>query len=172
MRPILIAFLLVLIPSLAFAQGIPEGAMDYKATQSHKKNAKIVKDGIENAIEDMSFITRPIARSRLKDSNLPFKTIKVVVKGDKVTIQHDKRKVITSPVSGAAIQWKREDGEVFKVTQAVKPKLIVQTFYSEDGNKVLKYYFSEDYKKLTVNIVLKSPKLSGPLKYKLTYALQ
>ena len=76
---------------------------------------------------------------------------------------------MVADVDGKPVTWTRGDGEKFKVTQIVKPQLIIQTFFSEDGTKKIMYKFSEDYKKVTMSVSLKSPKLSAPLKYTLTY---
>ena len=164
-------FLALLVPMSASAQGIHSGDFGYKATQSKSKNEKIIKKGIEAAIEDMSFITRPIARGRLEDANKPFSQVDIKLTPKKVTINLDKRGGITAPVDGKPVDWTRKsDGKKFKVSQIVKPQLIIQTFFGEDGKKVVKYKFDKDYKNMTMEVVLSSPKLSGPLKYSLKYA--
>ena len=68
------------------------------------------------------------------------------------------------------MKWTREDGEVFGVTQKVSDKEIVQVFHADEGVKTLTYKFNDDFSKMDVAITLKSPKLSGPLNYKLAYA--
>ena len=148
------------------------GSMEFKAGESDSKNKKIIKNGIEKAIEDMSFITRPIARGRLEDSNIPFSKLLFKFTPTKATVQHDKRNPVIAPVNGKAITWTRKDGDKFKVTQIVKPQLIIQTFFSEDGKKSIKYKFTQDYKKVAVTIKLTSPKLTAPLKYTLHYVVK
>lgn len=168
MRKLLILVLMVLVPVFAFA--VPKQKMVFKATKSQAANEKIVKAGIEKAIEEMSFITKPIARKKLEKSNIAFESITIDHKGSKASIQHDGRKPVESPASGAQVKWTREDGEVFDVTQKVGDNDIVQVFHADEGVKTLKYDFSDDFSKMTVHITLDSPKLSGPLKYKLDYA--
>lgn len=167
MRKVLIALLLVLIP--VFATALPQQKLVYKAAQGQGVNEKIIKKGIEGAIEGMSFITRPIARGKLTKSNIAFKTITVEQKGSKISITHDARKPVVSPADGTKVKWTREDGEVFGVTQKVSDQEIVQVFHADEGVKTLKYVFNDDFSKMDVAITLDSPKLSGPLKYKLAY---
>ena len=167
-RNFLITFALVLLPALGFA--VPKEPMVFKATKSADANAKVISKGIEGAIKDMSFITRPIARRKLEKSNIAFKSIGFKFPGDKVSIQHDARKTVDSPADGGKAKWTREDGETFTVSQKVSDTEILQIFYADEGVKTLKYVFSDDFKKMTVHVTLKSPKLSGPLKYKLEYA--
>ena len=164
-----IAVLLLLLPAGVSAQGIPMGAMEFKTASSFEKDKKIIESGIEGAVEDMSFITRPIARSKLKKTNLPLKVLKFKITPKKVTIQHDSRNPAVSDVDGKPTKWKRQDGDEFFLSQVVKPQLIMQTFKDGDGKKVLKYKFSKDYKKLTMEVIVTSPKLAGPLKYTLNY---
>jgi hypothetical protein len=171
MRKLLTVLLLVLVP--AFALALPNNKeLKYKATKTHDANSRIIKKGIEGAIEDMSFITRPIARGRLEKSNKAFKTITVKLTGKKIMVRNDGRKPVTSPSNGSKVKWTREDGETFNVSQKVSDTKIVQIFYAEDGKKTLVYDFSDDFSKLKLSVTLESPKLSGPLKYTLAYAKQ
>lgn len=167
-RNFLITLALLLIPTFSFA--VPKQDMVFKATKSVSANEKVISKGIEAAIEDMSFITRPIARKKLEKSNIAFKSIGFKFPGDKVSIQHDARKTVDSPASGAKAKWTREDGETFTVSQKVSETEIMQIFYADEGVKTLKYVFSDDFTKMKVHVTLKSPKLSGPLKYTLEYA--
>ncbi len=159
-----------LMSATAAAQGVPTGDFTYKATQSKSQIQKKIKKGIEGAVEDMSFITRPIARGRLEDSNVPVDTVKIKLTPKLVTIQHGDRNPVRSNTEGKPVDWTRKsDGKSFKVSQIVKPQLMIQTFFSEDGKKVLKYKFSENYKKMTMEVILTSPKLGGPLKYEIDF---
>jgi hypothetical protein len=162
--------LFVLLPSIAFAQ-VPEGEVTYKAAESVKALRAKIDKGIEGAVEDMSFITRPIARSRLKDSNQIFSTLQFNVKGDKIAIAQGDRGWITM-TDGKPTKWEREDGETFTVTHSKDAHSITQKFKAEDGLKTLTYVFSKDLSKMSVSIELKSPKLGAPMKYTLQYARQ
>jgi hypothetical protein len=166
----LVFALFVFLPTLAFAQ-VPDGKVVYKAAESVKALRKKIDKGIEGAVEDMSFITRPIARSRLKDSNKIFNTITFDVNGSSVGIKQGDRPMITMK-DGKPTKWTRDDGETFTVTHTKGEHSITQTFKAEDGLKTLTYVFSKDLSKLSVSIELKSPKLGGPMKYTLQYARQ
>lgn len=164
---------IVLLVSLAFLipltlWAIPQEDMVWKSV-SHSSNKAKIKKGIEAAIDDMNFITRPIARSRLKDSNLAFRKITIKHQGSNIYVQHDNRKAIVSPANGSKIKWTREDGEVFTVTQKVSANKITQVFYAEDGKKLLVYKFNDDFSKMWVSIRVDSPKLPAPMRYTMVY---
>ena len=169
MRSYLLVVALLLVPAVANAADIPSGTTKFAAVASEKAMTAKIKQGIEAAVEDMSFITRPIARSRLKNSNEAFTTMTFKHVGHKLSIQHGDRKPVVSKDDGSRTKWTREDGETFVVTQKVSPNKIVQVFYAEDGTKTLTYNFSDGFSKLTVHVTLESPKLAAPMKYTLTY---
>ncbi len=164
----LISFILILGFSLNVSaqETWPTEAIEFKGTDTKKGEASI-KKGIESAIDDMSFITRPIARGKLEKSNLPFKKLVFQVTSKTVSIQHDERKPIVT--EGKPVQWTRDGGEKFQVTQVQNGEKLTQTFNSEDGKKVLVYTFSESFKKLNVDVLVTSGKISGPVKYTLHY---
>ena len=157
---------LILIPFALVA--VPKEKAEYNAT-SQAKNEKTIKDGIENAIDDMSFITRPIARKKLKKSNLAPKKLTFDFPGNKVSITHDSRKAVVSPADGSKTKWTREDGETFTISQKVEEKKITQKFFADEGNKTLIYTFNDDFSAVSVSVRLDSPKLPAPLKYKMNY---
>lgn len=131
---------------------------------------KHLEAAIEDTVDDMNFITRPIASGKLEKSNVVFKRVTLILDGDFVDIQHDNRKSIRSKSNGKdAVKWKRDDGEEFKVTQLRTGDHVVQTYTSEDGKKVIDYQLSADHKKLTMKVEVISSKLPKSLKYTLKY---
>ena len=158
----------VLLPGLLFA--VPKEKMTFKATKGHSANEKVIAKGIQGAIEDMSFITRPIAKAKLEKSNIAFKKVTFEFPGNKISIQHDDRKPVVSPADGSKTKWTREDGEVFTVSQKMSDDSITQIFYADEGVKTLTYKFNSDFNKMTMHVKLDSPKLGAPLKYTIAYA--
>lgn len=162
-------FLLVvglLIP--AGVSAVPKEDMVWK-TSGHKRNLSKIEKGIEKGIDDMNFITRPIARGKLKDANIAFKTIKIKFSGEKVSIQHDSRTAVSAPTDGSKVSWKREDGAKFKVTQKVSETKITQVFRGENGKKTLIYKFNKDFTEMWVSVRVDSPKLPEPVRYTMKY---
>ena len=135
-----------------------------------KPQQKALEAAIEDTIDDMNFITRPIARGKLKKSNSLFKKITLVVTEDTVEIQLDSRKSIRTKSDGKDVtKWKRDVGDEFKITQKREADHITQIYKGEDGSKVVDYNLSSDHKKLTMIIQVKSNKLPKPLTYTLRY---
>ena len=162
-------FLLViglLIP--AALNAVPKEDMVWKSSGQKRNQAKIEK-GIEKAIDDMNFITRPIARGKLKKANIAFKTIQIKFTGEKVSIQQGARTTIAAPVDGGKVSWTREDGDKFKVSQKVSETKITQVFQGENGKKTLVYKFNKEFTEMWVSVRVDSPKLPEPVRYTLKY---
>ncbi len=144
--------------------------MTFVLDGDEKPQQTALEASIEDTIDDMNFITRPIARGKLKKSNAIFKKITLVVADDTVEIQLDSRKSIRTKSDGKDVtKWKRDDGDEFKITQKRESNHITQTYRGEDGSKTMDYNLSSDHKKLTIIIQVKSDKLPKPLTYTLRY---
>lgn len=169
MRKTLILLVVLLVfPLVAFA--IPSGEMTFKSTKSEQANQSIIDKGIEAAIDDMSFLIKPIAKGKLEKTNNASKQIVVKMDGDKLTVRHDNRAPVTSAPDGKPFKWTREDGDVFTVTQKATENTITQVYFSDEGNKTMTYKFAPDFKTMTLDVKVDSPKLPAPLRYSITYA--
>lgn len=128
-----------------------------------------VNRAIEQAVARMNFITRPIARGRLKRTNQPYQRILIQHTQGQVSITTDQRAPIRTPANGTPIKWRREDGEMFDVSTEWENGSLEQTFAAEDGRRVNSFSVSPDGRTLTMEVTVTSPRLSQPLRYRLVY---
>jgi hypothetical protein len=124
---------------------------------------------IEQATASMNFITRPIARSRLKNTNPVYQTLRITREPDGVSIQFDQRQPLRVPIDGSTVPWTREDGQKFLVSARLDQEDLVQTFLAEDGERTNVFHVDAVGPTLTLRVVVTSPRLPGPLRYALTY---
>ncbi|HEX5520961.1 MAG TPA: hypothetical protein VFX29_04660 [Longimicrobiaceae bacterium] len=143
------------------------GTFTYDAAASDDINK-----AIEQGIAKMNFITRPVARGRLKKTNEPYKKIVIAQTPSEVSITTDNRAAIVTPANGTAIKWKREDGEVLDVHTAWADGKLVQEFDAEDGKRINSYTISGDGNTLTMHVTVSSPRLPKPITYNLVYRRQ
>ena len=130
--------------------------------------ADVIETAIERGIDDMSFVTKPIARRRLRATNDAYATVEVRIGGADVTTVLAGR-AITSPADGRAIRWRREDGEVMQVSTSLRDGTLVQTFTAEDGSRENVYSVSPDGRRLTLQVTIRSGRLPAPIVYRLLY---
>lgn len=127
-----------------------------------------IESAIETAVAKMSFITRPIARSRLKKTNPAYTRIEIAQRGDVISVRFDDRAPIETPANGASVKWTRDDGEVFDVSTQVEQGALVQTFRAEDGERVNRFTANE-LGQMTMETTITSPQLKTPVIYTLLY---
>ena len=166
--PLFCALALVLAASLPAGlhaqQASMKGTWRYNAQASDN-----VMTAINAAVNRMNFVTRPIARGRLNRTNQPYQRVVIDFTQQQVSITMDQRSVINTPANGTPIKWTREDGEVFDVATAWEGHGLKQTFKAEDGQRANLYTVSNDGRTLTLQVTVTSPRLSGPLTYRLVY---
>jgi hypothetical protein len=127
-----------------------------------------IEAAIETAVSGMNFIARPIARSRLRKTNAPYKEIVISRRGDIVSVAFDGQPSIEMPADGRAVKWRRSDGEEFDVSALVSDDALVQTFKAEDGQRV-NTFTANAAGQLTMEAAITSPQLAKPVIYTLLY---
>jgi hypothetical protein len=127
-----------------------------------------IQKAIEAATADMNFITRPIARSRLKKTNSLAHRIAITRQGETITVRFDQRKPAGMPADGGVVKWTGEDGEQFDVFARAGDDRLVQTFKAEDGQRV-NSFTPEDAQRLRLEVQVTSPRLPKPLSYTVRY---
>lgn len=128
-----------------------------------------VAAAINSTVADMNFIKRPIARKKLTRLNPVYRKVLIAI-GDKgVFIKFDERDSIPMPAGGKPGPWTREDGDKFMVAAQVTRDQLIQTFKNDEGERTNIFNLSPDGKTLTMNTTIKSPQLSKPLTYTITF---
>ncbi len=163
-----LAILYTIAPRDASAQ-----AADFTGTYTAADGAEqIVEQAIQQAVAKMNVIARPIARSRLKKTNSPYRVIRIEQQPAQLTFQFDHRKPLELPADGRAIKWAREDGEVLDVSARLQDGVITQTFQAEDGQRTNRFTLGPDGATMTLDVTVSSPRLPEPLAYSLDYHRQ
>jgi len=124
---------------------------------------------IEAATAPMNFITRPIARSRLKATNSVYRTVRIEREDGGIAIQYDQRQPQHLPADGRTVQWTREDGQSFLISARMDGDDLVQTYQAEDGQRTNRFHLDPASRVLSLRVTVTSPRLPGPLDYTLTF---
>lgn len=130
-----------------------------------------VADAIERAVARMGFITRPIGRSRLRATNQPPAEVRLAFPADSVVILYEGQPEVRAGRTGAARPWRNAAGEEFalRVTVTAAPDgsmAIVQVFEAEDGRRENRWQLAADGTVLRLDVVVTSPRLPEPLRYR------
>ena len=164
---------MLLLPLLA-AFALPAAAHAQESTMRgtftlNRQQSDDVNRAIETAVSRMSFVTRPIARGRLRRTNTAYNRVVINYTQTEVSTTFDQRRAVESPANGQPVKWTREDGEKFDLSTEWQNGRLVQTFRAEDGSRTNTYTISPDGRTLTMHVTLRSPRLTSPLEYKLVF---
>jgi len=131
-------------------------------------NAPDIAAAIDKCTADMSFITRPIARSRLKKLNPAYAQLSIT-RGTEWVVQFEARSPVRMPLDGRAVAWTREDGEKFMVSAKTSGDGLSIHYQGEDGART-NVFKVEGGKALRMEVTVQSAKLSKPLTYTMVYS--
>lgn len=163
------AALLILQPSLLLSSAARAEEPSWVGIYVNDEQSDAgVQKAIEAAVADMNFITRAVARSRLKKTNTLAHRIAITRQAETISVRFDERKPAEMPADGRVVKWTGEDGEQFDVFARAGDDRLVQTFKAEDGQRV-NSFTPEDAQRLTLEVQVTSPRLPKPLTYTVRY---
>ena len=158
--------LLIAITSATFA----EAPQDLSGTYTYVvgQNPGIAK-AIESIIANMSFLSRPIARSRLTQTNEPPQSVQMRITSKDVSIVHGQKSLPKVPLNNLPVEWIKPDGESMQVSVRFQGGKLIQTFQGKEGRRIDTYTFGTDGKSLSMDVEVSSSRLPQALRYQLLY---
>lgn len=166
-KPLLFTVLALLlgIPSVAPAQSAAfQGTFTY-----HPQSSDDIEQAIQRSVARMNFAVRPIARSRLRRTNEPYRTITIAHTPSQISVTTDGASTVTAPADGTPIRWRRQDGEQLQVSTVWEGGNLKQLFVADDGQRENLYSLSPDGNTLTMRVTLTSSRLPEPITYNLRF---
>jgi len=128
-----------------------------------------IRTAIDTAAAEFNFLTRPIARSRVKKTNPSISRVDIARTGDDITIQLGSSKPSTTRPDSPAVKWSRDD-QVFDLTLSWEDTTLTQSFVAPDGKRINRYRLSADGNTLSLEVTIISDQLKKPMRYTLTFA--
>jgi hypothetical protein len=155
-------------PALMLLLAMPAAAQAPLGTWT-LASAPDIPGAIDAAVKDMNFVIRPIARGRLRKTNPSYQRVSLARNGGEFVFQYEQRAPQHMPADGAAVPWKREDGEVFRISARQDGEDLVQRFQAEDGERTNVFHVDPATRTLRLTVTVASGKLPRPLTYTLSY---
>lgn len=158
---------LALLPREAFAEESPVSAFlgTFKHTGGEKEREARDK-AIEDVVADMSFISRGIARDKLKQSNPIVQSLGFAADAKNLTVAMDARSY-KGPLDGSRVKVKTILGDEMDMHFKIKRAALDQVFSGDEKGRVNAFRF--DTKKLVFHVRVHASALPKDLVYKLTY---
>jgi hypothetical protein len=124
---------------------------------------------IEHAVGKLNFLTRDIARERLKKLNPAYREVAITSSPNEISVTVDHQPPLRAPAKGALVAWVGPDGGKVNVSMQLAGERLAQTFTSTDGRRVNDYTLSPDGRTLTMQVRETSPQLPQGIMYKQVY---
>jgi len=131
--------------------------------------AEAIRTAIDAAVAKMNFVTRPIARGRLRKANVVHRRVEIAQTAQEISVTFDSYTPVRMPADGRTAKWTRDDGETFDVSASWNGDRLVQTFKGEDGQRINTFGLGPDGVAHTVQVEVTSPRLPAPVRYSLTF---
>jgi len=128
-----------------------------------------VNEVIEDAVGKLNFLTRDIARGRLKKLNPAYRQVAITSSPNEISVTVDNQRPLRTPAKGAPVAWVGPDGEKVNASMQLAGRRLEQTFTSADGRRVNDYTLSTDGRTLTMKVTETSPRLPQTITYKQVY---
>lgn len=130
---------------------------------------KQIEGAVDEAAGKVSFLIRPIVRSRLRAKNPVRERVRVEITGTTIAVRYDDARY--EGVDGAWIDA-RNDDEPIRLRTEREGRTLRVSFKAEDGEKRMVHVVSEDGEKLSLEVTVESSKLPAPLVYRIAYRRQ
>jgi sugar lactone lactonase YvrE len=124
---------------------------------------------IEHAVGKLNFLTRDIARERLRKLNPAYHEVVITSSPNEISVAVDNQPPLRAPAKGAPVAWVGPDGGKVNVSMQLAGQRLAQTFTSANGRRVNDYTLSPDGRTLTMQVRETSPRLPQGIAYKQVY---
>src|SRR4029077_12272206 len=86
-----------------------------------------INEVIETAVEKLSFVTRDIARGRLKKLNPAYRLVATLSSPNEISVTVDNQPPLRTPAKGAPVAWVGPDGGKVNASMQLTGRLLAQT---------------------------------------------
>jgi hypothetical protein len=128
-----------------------------------------ISAAIDVAVGKLNFLTRPIARGKLKKINPAYRKITIAASPNEISVAVDDQPALRTPANGTSVVWVDPGGEKVNVSMQLANGHLAQIFKSTDGRRVNDYTLSSDGRMLIMQVTETSPRLSQTIRYKQVY---
>ncbi|MCA9718904.1 MAG: hypothetical protein KC468_29820 [Myxococcales bacterium] len=167
-------------PALAATQGAAPAASDEVADPAARltgtfrfvggeRQRSALRDAIDKAVEQLSWVIRGIGRSRLEAVTKIPPAVTFEIGASTIKMTYFGRPTVEAPADGTFVQRTDPQGKPMRVSFTMRGDTLVQKFEGENGVRTNRVTVSEDGQRMTVRVSLESKRLQDPLKYTLSY---
>ncbi len=129
-----------------------------------------IKAAVNQTVEHMSFITRPVARGRLNRTNPLPQKMRVNSSADTLAVAFDNGNPVVTPFNGDTVAWRSSlTNEDYKAHAEQAGDTTSQIIVAPDGVRKNSYVSSDGGARLQLLVTVTSHRLPQPLHYTLLF---
>lgn len=129
-----------------------------------------IKAAVNQTVEHMSFITRPIARGRLNKTNPLPQHVQVSRTDDTLAVAFDDGNPVSTPLNGNTVPWTSSlTHENYEAHAERTGDTTAQVIVAPDGERKNAYVFTDNGARLELRVTVSSHRLPKPLTYTLRF---
>lgn len=155
---------------------VPDRAEALAGTYMVEEDAQArLRAAVEEAVANMNFVLRPVARRRLLAVNQPSARVDIVLRGDSLFLQYSNQPELRAQRRGAPRPWKNAAGESIVVevhapaSAAPSEPLLRERYTADDGTRENRWRLDPASGRARLDVVITSPRLPTPMRLQLTY---
>ena len=130
-----------------------------------------VERAIDDAVDQMSFFIRGIARRRLKEPNLPSDELRISLEDGTITVARAGQPAVSAPATGKRVTWQnpRNGNELEVAHRVTDDGALRQVLVGDRGVSTNVFRLSKNGR-LVVDTTIEADKLPSPIRFSTTYA--
>src|SRR5579862_6451858 len=158
---------MLMICAAAALIAIPPGKSNYTLMADSSDD---IRAAVNQTVEHMSFITRPIARGRLNRTNPLPQHVHVTASADTLAVSFDDGNPTVTPLDGQPVPWRASlTKEDYQAHAEGSADTTTQIIVAPDGVRRNAYVFREGGARLDLEVTVSSHRLPQPLHYILRF---
>ncbi|MDF1561971.1 MAG: hypothetical protein P1V51_02945 [Deltaproteobacteria bacterium] len=143
-------------------------AASFRFTGGDREDAARL-EAIDECVDEMLFVARPFARSRLRSATVISKEIAFDVSEAVLAIRDAGERPLLVPLEGKPVQHVSKAGDELETTLKRDGRKLVLRTLNERGGEERVLTLSPDGKKLTIEVTIFADPLPLPIRYQLSY---
>jgi hypothetical protein len=155
----------ILLAHAVLAQDSTFTVYDVVPDQSDDINA-----AIDSSVEHMMFITRPIARHRLRVNNPLPQHLQLAMARDTITIRVGDQPPAALPRDGTAVPWRDLGGDKCQVNLVIAGDTLIEHVAAHGGQSETRFVLMDSGRRLREDVRISSSHLPRPVVYSVMFA--
>jgi hypothetical protein len=145
---------------------VTSGVATYAADPAESDN---VNAAIDRSVRRMGWLSRPVARHRLRLNNPQPAALRLTWLPDTIIVALGRDEPLALPRDGTTVPWRDPEGEVVHASLAIHGDTLTQAVIGKDGRADSQFLIGDDGRHVLMSVTITSPHLPDPVVYSIGF---